>query len=85
MIERKTDKKKLCGWGPSNIGLSETPDPSNEAVICTLSLFPETKTMIFQSDPANPNADLDLPILLKDDPKIIFDPTSKEKRGYSSM
>ena len=74
-----SDKMKLCKWG-----VEEIPIPSNEAVICTLSTFPETKTIVFISNPENPNTDSDFPILSKEDPQIIFDPTTKEKRGYSS-
>ena len=79
-----SDKIKLCKWDPIHIGFGEVPNPSNEAVMCTLSKFPETNTMIFKADPLNPNADIDLPILLKDDPEIVPDKTTEAKRGYSS-
>ena len=85
VIERMADKMKLCKWDPIHIAFGEVPNPSNEAVICTLSKFPETKTMIFKSDPSNPNANVNLPVLLKDDPKIEPDKTTDAKRGYSSM
>ena len=84
VIERMSDKIKLCKWDPIHIGFGEVPNPSNEAVMCTLSKFPETNTMIFKADPLNPNADIDLPILLKDDPEIVPDKTTEAKRGYSS-
>ena len=80
LIERKSDKRKLCKWSKHVI---------NEATLCTLSTFPETETMIFKADPSNPNADKDLPILLKDDkdnfvdPDIKPDKTTEQKRGYS--
>ena len=79
LIERKSDKRKLCKWSKHVI---------NEATLCTLSTFPETETMIFKADPSNPNADKDLPILLKDDdkdadPDIKPDKTTEKKRGYS--
>ena len=81
LIERKSDKRKLCKWSKYVI---------NEATLCTLSTFPETETMIFKADPSNPNADKDLPIFLKDedgedvDPDIKPDKTTEKKRGYSS-
>ena len=75
-----SDKMRLCKWG-----LHEIPIPSNEAVICTLSMFPETKSIVLTSNQLDPNANFKLPILSKDDPPIFPDPTTKEKRGYSSM
>ena len=75
-----SDKKRLCKWG-----LHEIPIPSNEAVICTLSVFPETKSVVLTSNQLEPNTNFKLPILSKDDPPIVPDPTTKEKRGYSSM
>ena len=75
-----SDKKRLCKWG-----LHEIPIPSNEAVICTLSVFPETKSVVLTSNQLDPNTNFKLPILSKDDPPIVPDPTTKEKRGYSSM
>ena len=44
--------------------------------------------MIFKADPSNPNADKDLPILLKEDPDVKPDKATEElilenKRGYS--
>ena len=69
-----SDKIRLCKWSAAFV---------NEAVLCTLYKFPETKTMIFKADPSNPNADVDLPILLKDDPDIKPDKTTEKKRGYS--
>ena len=79
LIERKSDKRKLCKWSKYVI---------NEANLCTLSTFPETETMIFKADPSNPNADKDLPILLKEDPDVKPDKATEElilenKRGYS--
>ena len=80
LIERKSDKRKLCKWSKYVI---------NEATLCTLSTFPETETMIFKADPLNPNADKDLPIFLKDDKDNFVDPdvkpdkTTEKKRGYS--
>ena len=79
-----SDKIKLCKWDPIHIGFGEMPNPSNEAVMCTLSKFPETNTVIFKADPLNTNADIDLLILLKDDPEIMPDKTTEAKRGYSS-
>ena len=75
-----SDKMRLCKWG-----LHEIPIPSNEAVICTLSVFPETKSVVLISNKIDPNTNFKLPILSKDDPPIVPDPTTKEKRGYSSM
>ena len=74
VIERMSDKMKLCKWSAIYV---------DEDVLCTLSKFPETDTMIFKADPSNPNADVDLPILLRDDPDIQPDKTTEKKRGYS--
>ena len=68
---------KLCKWN------KEFTVSADETILCTLSKFPETNTMIFKADPSNPNADVDLPILLRDDPDIKPDKTTEKKRGYS--
>ena len=59
----------------------------NEASICAISLFPETQTLVFKSNPLNPNANenTQIPILLNDDPEVFFDETTKQTPGYSSI
>ena len=56
-------------------------------MICTISLFPETKTLVFKSNPLNPTAveNTAIPILLKDDPEIFFDESTTQTPGYSSI
>ena len=82
IIERLSDKIRLCKWRATPFS-EEFPRKSNEAVICAISVFPPTKTLVFKSNPLNPNANPDLPILLNDDPEIILDETTQQKRGYS--
>ena len=80
IIERIPDQVKLCKWDP----IIYAKEWKNEAVICSIPVFPQTKTMVFKSNRLNPNANPDLPVLLNDDPEIILDDTTHQKAGYSS-
>ena len=80
IIERISDQVKLCKWDPKIFSV----EWKNEAVICLVPVFPQTKTMVFKSNPLNLNANPDLPVLLNDDPEIILDDTTHRKGGYSS-
>ena len=82
IIDRTSDKINLCKWNVKD----EWPK-TNEAVICAISLFPETKTLVFKANPLNPAAieNTKIPILLRDDPEILLDKSTKQKPGYSSI
>ena len=80
IIERISDQVKLCKWDPEIFAV----EWKNEAVICSIPVFPPTKTLVFKSNPLNLNANPDLPVLLNDDPEIILDETTRQRKGYSS-
>ena len=80
VVERSTD---MIACPKPVIPIIETHD----AMICILSLFPETKTLVFNHNPQNINDNPDLPVLLNDDPEIFLDKPTKTipSRGNSSI
>ena len=76
-----SDKATLCKWNLADEFLKRI-----EANICAISLFPETKTLVFRSNPLNPNAmeNIGIPILVKEEPEIFFDQSTQQTPGYSS-
>ena len=71
VIERKSDKKKLCKWE------QKYKARDMKAALCLLSIFPGTRTLVFKKNPTKPDVNLNEMVFIKGDK------STKETRGYS--
>ena len=74
IIEKSSEQKTLCGW------TKKMQRKFNNAHICAIPTYPDTKTLIFKEDF---RAKGDFPIFVKDDPTIEAVDFTTPKRGYS--
>ena len=73
LIDKSSDQLRLCGWAKEMQNL-------NEAQICAVPTYHETKTLVFKEDLT---AERSLPVLVKDDPEIESDPIIIPRKGYT--
>ena len=79
IVEKSSAKKKLCGWKKKEF------QSEGKNILCMLPIFPETTTLVFKSNPRNPDANLNDMIFVKDKPKIKHHNPKTNKRGYSGV
>ena len=72
LIEKSSDQFTLCGWVKLFQSLL------HEETICAVGMYPESKAVVFKSDPAAVSS---LPVFVKDDPEVIFNEMGTPESG----